>query len=107
LRPVYFLAEYSDCYALLSSQEIEPKDFMADQNGIYEAPEIDGFIGFSKVVACTIEKGNLPLIDAENISTLALSTNEKIWKVHVKHEDADNIKVTNGFIEITGLFSSI
>ena len=61
------LAEYDDCYALLTPKDIQAGDFMADTNGIYQAPEIDGFIGFLKVVACTKPKGDLPLIDKEQI----------------------------------------
>lgn len=107
MRLVYFLAEHSDCYALLTSEEIKPKDFMADQNGIYEAPEIDGFIGFSKVVACTISKGDLPLIDAKQILIPLLAKNEKIWKTEVKIDESNNLKVTNGFIEILGIHTPL
>ena len=63
----YLLAEYDDCYALLSTKDIQAGDFMADMKCIYLAPEIDGFIGFLKVVACTKPKGNLPLIDEKQI----------------------------------------
>lgn len=48
------LVKFNDHYYLLSSDEIRPGDWMADKNGVHIAPAIDGFIGFSKVIASTL-----------------------------------------------------
>jgi hypothetical protein len=97
------LAEYDDCYALLTPKDIQAGDFMADTNGIYQAPEIDGFIGFLKVVACTKPKGDLPLIDKEQIFIPKIVKNEKFWKAKIELDDFDSPKVRNGFINLIGI----
>jgi hypothetical protein len=44
-KTTYYLSKQSSCFAILINEEIKAGDFMADKNGIYECPEIDGFIG--------------------------------------------------------------
>ena len=50
----HLLAKYDDCYALLTTKDIQAGDFMADMKGIYEAPEIDGKIFFTSEKKLTI-----------------------------------------------------
>lgn len=99
----YILAEYDDCYALLVKKDIQPRDFMADDRGIYEAPEIEGFIGFFKVVACTEPKGNLPLIDQEQIFIPNNIKHQRFWVAKIELDDLGSPKVRNGFINLTGI----
>jgi hypothetical protein len=96
----HILAEYKDCYALLTPNDIEAGDFIADTNGIYEAPEIDGFIGFLKVVACTKPKGNLPLIDKEQILIPHIIKNQKFWGAKIEVDSLGLPKLRNGFINL-------
>ncbi len=99
----FLLAKYADCYALLSPEEIKGGDFMADKKGIYEAPEIDGFIGFLKVVACTARKGNLPLIYKEQVLIPKIIENESAWVAHIEVDDLGSPKVRDGFINLIGI----
>lgn len=99
----FLLAKYDDCYALLSSADIKGGDFMADKKGIYEAPEIDGFIGFLKVVACTKPKGDLPLIDEKQIFIPNIIKHENIWVAKIEVDDLNLPKVRNGFINLIGI----
>ena len=99
----HLLAKYDDCYALLTTKDIEAGDFMADMNGIYEAPEIDAFIGFLKVVACTKPKGDLPLIDETQIFIPKHIKNEKIWGAKIEVNDLGSPTVRNGFINLIGI----
>jgi hypothetical protein len=94
---------YKDCFALLTPNNIEAGDFMADTNGIYEAPEIDGFIGFLKVVACTKPKGNLPLIDKEQIFIPNIVKNQKFWKAKIELDNLGLPKLRNGCINLIGI----
>ena len=99
----YLLAKQGDCYALLNKEEIKAGDFMADMNGIYQAPEIDGFIGFLKVVACAKPKGNLPLIDEKQIFGPDQIKHEKLWVAKIEVDDLNSPKVRNGFINLIGI----
>lgn len=99
----FILAKYSDCYALLTPKDIQAGDFMADMNGIYEAPEIDGFIGFLKVVACTKPKGDLPLIDEKQIFAPYSIKNPNFWGAKIELDDLGSPKVKNGFINLIGI----
>jgi hypothetical protein len=94
---------YKDCFALLTPNNIEAGDFMADTNGIYEAPEIDGFIGFLKVVACTKPKGNLPSIDKEQIFIPNIVKNQKFWKAKIEVDNLGLPKLRNGCINLIGI----
>jgi hypothetical protein len=96
----FLLAEYDDCFALLNFKEIKSGDFMADMKGIYEAPEIDGFIGFLKVVACTTPKGSLPLIDANKIDVPKDIRYQKFWSATVEVDDLGCPKVENGIVNL-------
>jgi hypothetical protein len=100
---MYLLSEYSDCYALLTPKDIHSGDFMADTNGIYEAPEIDGFIGFLKVVACTKPKGSLPLINQSHIVIPNSIKHEKFWVAKLETEDSGSLKIRNGFVNLIGI----
>jgi hypothetical protein len=99
----YILAEYDDCYALLTPNDIHSGDFMADTNGIYEAPEIDGFIGFLKVVACTKPKGDLPLINESHIFIPSILKKEKFWVAKIEMDEVGSVKTRNGFINLIGI----
>lgn len=99
----HLLAEYDDCYALLTPKGIQAGDFMADTKGIYQAPEIDGFIGFLKVVACTKPKGNLPLIDEKQISIPNHVKSKKLWGAIIEVDGLNSPKVKNGFINLIDL----
>jgi hypothetical protein len=99
----HLLAKYEDCYALLTTKDIQAGDFMADMNGIYEAPEIDAFIGFLKVVACTKPKGDLPLIDEKQIFIPNHIKTEKIWGAKIELNDLGSPTVRNGFINLIGI----
>ena len=99
----HLLAEYDDCYALLTPKDIQAGDFMADMKGIYEAPEIDGFIGFLKVVACTKPKGDLPLIDEKQIFVPNSIRHQKFWGAKIEVDDLGSPKVRNGFINLIGI----
>ena len=103
MKTKYFLAEQDDCYVLLNTEEIKAGDFIADTKGIYEAPEIDGFIGFLKVVACTKTKGNLPLIDEKQIFIPNQIKHEKFWVAKIEVDDLNLPKVRNGFINLIGI----
>lgn len=100
---MYLLAEYSDCYALLTPNDIHSGDFIADTNGIYEAPEIDGFIGFLKVVACTKPKGSLPLINQSDIFIPNNIKHEKFWVAKLETDDLGSLKIRNGFVNLIGI----
>ena len=76
---------------------------MADSNGIYEVPAVDGFIGFLNVVACTIKKGDLPLIDQSQILIPTSMKEDGCWVAKVELDDADLAKVRNGFINLIGI----
>lgn len=60
-------------YLIISDEDPSPKDWMCDKNGYYEAPEIDGFIGFRKVIAAPkklkskSDLGFVPMIDLVNL----------------------------------------
>jgi hypothetical protein len=97
------LSEYDDCFALLAFKDIEAGDFMADMKGIYEAPEIDGFIGFLKVVACTKPKGNLPLLDENKIDIPKNIRYQKFWEATVELNDVGSPKVENGFVNLINI----
>lgn len=99
----YLLAEYDDCYALLNTKEVKAGDFMADMKGIYEAPEIDGFIGFLKVVACTKPKGDLPLIDENQIFIPNYIKHIRLWGAKIEVDDLNLPKVRNGFVNLIGI----
>jgi hypothetical protein len=103
MSTTHILAMYKDCFALLTPNNIEAGDFMADTNGIYEAPEIDGFIGFLKVVACTKPKGNLPLIDKEQIFIPNIVKNQKFWKAKIEVDNLGLPKLRNGCINLIGI----
>jgi hypothetical protein len=96
----HLLAEYDDCYALLSPKDIQAGDFMADTQGIYQAPEIDGFIGFLKVVACTKPKGDLPLIDEKQISIPNHVRSKKLWGAILEVDDLGSPEVKEGFVNL-------
>jgi hypothetical protein len=99
----YLLAEQDDCYALLNTDDVKAGDFMADMKGIYQAPEIDGFIGFLKVVACTKPKGDLPLIDEKQIFIPNHIKHKKLWVAKIEVDDLNLPKVRNGFINLIGI----
>jgi hypothetical protein len=99
----YFLAEYDDCYALLSTEEVQAGNFISDTKGIYLAPEIDGFIGFLKVVACTKPKGDLPLLDEKQIFIPNIVRHGKIWVATIELNDLNLPTVRNGFINLIGI----
>jgi len=99
----HLLAEYDDCFALLNFKDIKAGDYMADMKGIYEAPEIDGFIGFLKVVACTKPKGDLPLIDEKQIFIPKHIKYKKLWGAKIEVDDLNLPKVRNGFINLIGI----
>lgn len=99
----HLLARYDDCYALLTRRDIQAGDFMADTNDIYQAPEIDGFIGFLKVVACTKPKGGLPLIDKKQIFIPTIINNQNCWVAKIELDDFGSPKVRNGFINLIGI----
>ena len=102
----YLLAEFDDCYALLSTQEeVAVGGFMADTNKIYEVPDIDGFIGFLKVIACTIPKGDLPLIEKRQIFIPNTVVNKKAVFVKVEETETGTLKVRNGFINLIGTYT--
>jgi hypothetical protein len=96
----FLLAKYDDCYALLSSADIKGGDFMADTKGIYEAPEIDGFIGFLKVLACTVQKGNTPLIKEDQIEIPTSNELEDCWRAIPELDESGSLVVENGFINL-------
>ena len=96
----FLLAEYDDCFALLNFKDIKAGDYMADMKGIYEAPEIDGFIGFLKVVACTQPKGNLPLLDESKIEIPKKIRFQKFWSATVEVDDLGYPKVENGIVNL-------
>jgi hypothetical protein len=102
-KTTYYLSKQSSCFAILINEEIKAGDFMADKNGIYECPEIDGFIGFLKVVACTEKKGNLPLIDEKQIFVPNQIKHEKFWVAKIEVDDLNLPKVRNGFINLIGI----
>lgn len=79
----YFLGLLDSDYFIFSEEEVVGGDWMADQNGIYKAPEIDGFIGFVKVIASTNKLEGLPLIDrTEVIRKLPMtSPNVIVWNI--------------------------
>jgi hypothetical protein len=101
----YLLAEYDDCYALLilNAEEVQAGDFISDTKGIYLAPEIDGFIGFLKVIACTKSKGDLPLLDEKQILIPDIVKHEKIWVASIELDDLNLPMVRNGFINLIGI----
>ena len=99
----YFLAKQDDCYVLLNTEDIKKGDFMSDMKGIYEAPEVDGFIGFLKVVACTKPKANLPLINEKQIFIPNQIKHEKFWVAKIEVDDLNLPKVRNGFINLIGI----
>jgi hypothetical protein len=100
----FLLAKYNDCYALLTSEEIQGGEgFMADTKGIYEVPEIDGFIGFLKVLACTIRKGNTPLIKEDQIKIPVSKDLEDCWIAIPELDETGLIRVENGFINLIGI----
>ena len=103
MKTMHILAKYPDCYAILTPSEINSGDFMADTKDIYEAPEIDGFIGFLKVVACTKKKGNLPLLNSDQIFIPKIVNNERIWVAHLETDDEQKPKVRNGFVNLIGI----
>jgi hypothetical protein len=98
------LVEYDDCFALLSTkQEIKGGDYMADTRNIYKAPEIDGFIGFLKVVACSKLYGDLPLIDENQIDIPNSVRHQKFWGAKIEVDDLGEPKLNNGFINLIGI----
>jgi hypothetical protein len=103
MKTMYILAKYPNFYAILTPSEINSGDFMADTKDIYEAPEIDGFIGFLKVVACTERKGNLPLLDSKQIFIPKIVNNERIWVAHLETDEEEKLKVRNGFVNLIGI----
>ena len=102
-RKKLLLAEYDDCFALLNFKDVQAGDFMADMKGIYEAPEIDGFIGFLKVVACTKPKGNLPLLDEKKIEIPKDIRYQKFWCAKVEVDDLGYPKVENGIVNLINI----
>ena len=102
-KPIYILAKYTNFFAILIPSEINSGDFMADTKDIYEAPEIDGFIGFLKVVACTEQKGNLPLLNKEQIFIPEIVNNERIWVAHLETDEEQKPIVRNGFVNLIGI----
>jgi hypothetical protein len=97
------LAKYPNFFAILTPSEINSGDFMADTKDIYEAPEIDGFIGFLKVIACTEKKGNLPLLDKDQISIPETESEDRIWVAHLETDEEQKPIVTNGFVNLIGI----
>jgi hypothetical protein len=71
--------------------------------GIYEAPEIDGFIGFLKVVACSKPKGKLPLLDETKIDIPKDIRYQKFWGAKVEVDDLDNPKVERGIVNLINI----
>lgn len=101
MKTTFLLAKYSDCYALLDSSEIKSgQGFMADKKGIYEVPAIDGFIGFLNVVACTIKKGNLPLINESQIEIPDYLQNDPCWIADIELDEIGSVVVKDGFINL-------
>jgi hypothetical protein len=101
MKTKFLLAKYSDCYALLDSSEIKSRGgFMADTKGIYEVPDIDGFIGFWNVIACTVKKGNLPLIKDTQIQIPTDMLDDKCWIVNIEMDEFGSVVVKDGFVNI-------
>ena len=105
-KPIYILAKYPNFFAILTPSEINSGDFMADTKDIYEAPEIDGFIGFLKVIACTEQKGNLPLLNKEQISIPENENEEKIWVANLETDYSGIPVVQNDFVNLIGIRNS-
>ena len=99
----YFLAKYDDCFAILTEEQPAFGGFMADKQKIYETPNVDGYIGFLKVVACTEQKGNLPLINKEQIFIPTTVSEERIWFAHLVIDDSGSLKIRNGFVNLIGI----
>lgn len=99
----FVLVKINECYAIINKSEIKSGDFMADKNGIYEAPEIDGFIGFSKVLACSLSKGNLPLIDARQIFIPSSMKSDEYWIARLELDEKESFKLRNGFVNLIGI----
>lgn len=99
----YFLAKYDDCFAILTEEQPAFGGFMADKQKIYETPNVDGFIGFLKVVACSIKKGNLPLINIEQIFIPNSLQEQGIWLAEVQEDFSGNVKIFDGFINLIGI----
>ena len=97
------LAKYPNFFAILTPSEINSGDFMADTKDIYEAPEIDGFIGFLKVIACTEKKGNLPLLDKDQISIPETESEDRIWVANLENDYLGIPVVQNGFVNLIGI----
>lgn len=102
-KPIYILAKYPNFFAILTPSEINSGDFIADTKDIYEAPEIDGFIGFLKVIACTEKKGKLPLLDKKQIYIPSTKNDERIWIANLETDYSDSPKVQNGFVNLIGI----
>jgi hypothetical protein len=101
-KPV-ILAQYKDCWALLTTEGIKPKDFMAGRKAIYEAPDIDGFIGFLKVIACSIKKGQLPLINEYQIIIPDFLKNEEFYKGLVEINQDGSLVINEGFVNLISI----
>ena len=101
----YLLGRYDNCYALLANEEVKVGNFMANSKNIYKAPEIDGFIGFLKVVACSVEKGDLPLIDMDRIEIPVSIKSHGFWNCNVLLGSDNEIKVQDGFVELIKIIS--
>jgi len=100
----YLLAEYDDCFALLcTKKEINAGDFIADARYIYQAPEIDGFIGFLKVIACSKLYGDLPFIDENQIDIPNSVRHQKFWSARIEVDDLGSPKLNNGFVNLIGI----
>ena len=54
---------------ILSDDKIKVGDWITDTNKVYEAPEIDAFIGFKKIIASTDISLELPQIPQSFINT--------------------------------------
>lgn len=102
-KKLYFLAKYDDCFAILTEEQPVFGGFMADKQKIYETPNVDGYIGFLKVVACTEQKGNLPLINKEQIFIPNYLQEQGIWLAEVQEDFSGNIKIFDGFINLIGI----
>jgi hypothetical protein len=103
IKTIYLLAKYPNFFAILTPSEIQSGDFMADTKDVYQAPEIDAFIGFLKVIACTEKKGNLPLLDEKQIFIPANENKETVWIADIETDDSGFPKVQNGFVNLISI----
>lgn len=109
-------------FFIISDEALSPGDWLCDRNGYYEAPEIDGFIGFRKIVATTKKlklsncEGFIPMILLKNLlsfigklpkeghsSSIEIETvkrNSFFSFFDKKHAKKEFLKLRSGYVRI-------